>query len=418
MSLSLDNGVAKQAPKNAFHQRLLARAFRAVSAFLLRRLMLGLETGSIVFILPGDHEIRCHAGRNGPDAVMQFHSFAGIFHLCFGGYIGLGEGYVAGDWSTPSLRTVFGFGLANRESLQRRLSGTVVVRLTSAVLRITHRNSVSGSRRNIAYHYDLGNAFYEYWLDPSMTYSSGIFETETFTLEEAQVAKYRRIIDKLHIEPHHRVLEIGCGWGGFAEFVARETGASVTAITVSQEQYDYAVNRIARAGLQDQVDIQLRDYRALSGQYDRIVSIEMLEAVGEPYWPGYFRILNDNLTQDGQAMIQVITVPDNGFDYYRSESDFVQRHIFPGGMLVSPGEMERQSKAAGMAVKDAFHFGRSYGITLEHWYDQFSHNWPQIEEIGFDERFRRLWSYYLNYTAAGFHAGTIDVGQFLLTKSR
>jgi cyclopropane-fatty-acyl-phospholipid synthase len=249
MSLSLDNGVAEQAPNIALHQRLLARAFRIVSAFLLRRLMLGLETGSIVFILPGDHEIHCPTGRNGPDAVMRFHSFAGIFRLCFGGYIGLGEGYVAGDWSTPSLRTVFGFGLANRESLQRRLSGTVVVRLTSAVLRITHRNSVSGSRRNIAYHYDLGNAFYEYWLDPSMTYSSGIFETETFTLEEAQVAKYRRIIDKLHLEPHHRVLEIGCGWGGFAEFVARETGASVTAITVSQEQYDYAVNRIARAGL-------------------------------------------------------------------------------------------------------------------------------------------------------------------------
>jgi len=418
MSLSLDRSVTKPAAKYAPHRWLLARAFHAASGFLLRRLMLGLETGSIVFILPSGREISFGTGRDGPEAVMRFRSYAGIFRLVFGGYIGLGEGYVAGDWSTPSLRTVFRFGLANRESLQKRLSGTVAVRLISAVLRIAHRNSVSGSHRNISYHYDLGNGFYESWLDPSMTYSSGIFETETATLEEAQVAKYRRIIDNLQIEPHHRVLEIGCGWGGFAEFVAREMGASVTAVTVSQKQYDYAANRITRAGLQDKVEIQLRDYRALSKQYDRIVSIEMLEAVGEPYWPGYFRILNESLTQDGQAMIQVITVPDNRFDYYRSESDFVQRHIFPGGMLLSPGEMDRQSGAAGLVMKDAFFFGRSYGITLDHWHDRFSSNWPHIEASGFDERFRRLWSYYLNYTAAGFHAGTIDVGQFLLIKSR
>jgi cyclopropane-fatty-acyl-phospholipid synthase len=418
MTLSLDNGVAKQSPKFAALRWLPARAFHSISAYLLSRLTLGLEAGSIMFIMPDGRELHCRGQREGADAVMRFHSYAGIFRLCFGGYIGLGEGYVAGDWSTPSLRTVFQFGLANQESLEKRLSGKVAVRLLSKVLRIVHSNSMSGSRRNIAYHYDLGNAFYERWLDPSMTYSSGIFGTETTLLEEAQAAKYRRIVESLNIESHHRILEIGCGWGGFAEFVARETGASVTAITVSQEQYDYTVNRIARAGLQDQVDIQLKDYRALSGQYDRVVSIEMLEAVGETYWPGYFRIVNESLTEDGQAIIQVITVADERFDYYRSESDFVQRHIFPGGMLLSPGEMDRQSQAAGMVVKDAFFFGSSYGCTLDHWYDRFSGNWSHIETLGFDDRFCRLWSYYLNYTAAGFHAGTIDVGQFLLTKSR
>jgi cyclopropane-fatty-acyl-phospholipid synthase len=418
MTLSLDNGVAKQSPKFAALRWLPARAFHSISAYLLSRLTLGLEAGSIMFIMPDGRELHCRGQREGADAVMRFHSYAGIFRLCFGGYIGLGEGYVAGDWSTPSLRTVFQFGLANQESLEKRRSGKVAVRLLSKVLRIVHSNSMSGSRRNIAYHYDLGNAFYERWLDPSMTYSSGIFGTETTLLEEAQAAKYRRIVESLNIESHHRILEIGCGWGGFAEFVARETGASVTAITVSQEQYDYTVNRIARAGLQDQVDIQLKDYRALSGQYDRVVSIEMLEAVGETYWPGYFRIVNESLTEDGQAIIQVITVADERFDYYRSESDFVQRHIFPGGMLLSPGEMDRQSQAAGMVVKDAFFFGSSYGCTLDHWYDRFSGNWSHIETLGFDDRFCRLWSYYLNYTAAGFHAGTIDVGQFLLTKSR
>jgi cyclopropane-fatty-acyl-phospholipid synthase len=264
----------------------------------------------------------------------------------------------------------------------------------------------------------LGNDFYETWLDPSMTYSSGLFETDTVPLEQAQDAKYRRIVDRLGIKPHHRVLEIGCGWGGFAEFAARETGARITAVTISREQHAYAVDRIARAGLQNRVEIKLMDYRALSGQYDRVVSIEMLEAVGEAYWPDYFRVLNRSLVPDGSAMVQVITVPDDRFAYYRSESDFIQRHIFPGGMLLSPAEMARHSGAAGLGVEDAFYFGRSYGVTLDRWYDRFNERWADIEKMGFDERFRRLWTYYLTYTAAGFFEGTIDVGQFLLTKSR
>jgi cyclopropane-fatty-acyl-phospholipid synthase len=378
--------------------------------------MRGVQTGSIVFVLPDGREIRCRSDRSGPGAIMQFQSWSGIFRLFFGGYMGLGEGYLEDDWTTPSLRTVFQFGLANQESLKKQLSGTLPVRIVSRLMRLKRRNSVSGSRRNIAYHYDLGNAFYETWLDATMTYSSGLHVEAAKTLEEAQIAKYRRIVDRLQIGPDHRVLEIGCGWGGFAEFAARETGAFVTAITISQEQYDYAVERIARAGLQDRVDIQLRDYRDVTGQYDRVVSIEMLEAVGESYWPDYFHIVNQSLAPQGRAMVQVITVPDARFDNYRRKSDFIQRHIFPGGMLLSPGEMERQSETAGLVVEDAFYFGQSYGFTLDQWHDRFEQNWANIEKQGFDERFRRLWSYYLNYTAAGFHAGTIDVGQFLLTR--
>jgi len=349
--------------------------------------------------------------------VMQFATYSGIFRLSYGGYMGLGEGYLAGDWATPSLRTVFQFGIANQDSLKKSLSGKAPARALRKVLKFVRRNSRSGSRRNIAYHYDLGNEFYRLWLDPTMTYSSGLYDVPDATLEDAQIAKYRRIVERLDIQPHHRVLEIGCGWGGFAEFAARETGAEVTAITISEQQHGYAVERMARAGLQDKVDIRLLDYRELTEQYDRVVSIEMLEAVGEAYWPDYFRIIQQSLTEDGQAMIQVITVPDARFDGYRRKSDFIQRHIFPGGMLLSPGEMNRQSGSAGLTVDEAFYFGGSYGETLDRWHDRFIECWPKIEAQGFDDRFRRLWSYYLNYTAAGFHGGTIDVGQFLLTKS-
>lgn len=418
MSLSLDHGVAKPATKFVPHRWLLSRMVYALSAALLRRLTSGLEAGGIVFVLPDGREIHCRARHGEPDAIMQFHSYSGILKLFFGGYMGLGEGYLEGNWTTPSLRDVFQFGITNQASLTRRLSGAAPARALRKILRYARRNSVAGSRRNIAHHYDLGNDFYESWLDRSMTYSSGLYGTADVTLEEAQSAKYQRIAESLKIRPHHEVLEIGCGWGGFAEYVAREIGASVTAITISREQYDYAVRRIKRAGLQDKVDVQLRDYRALTGSYDRVVSIEMLEAVGEAYWPGYFRILNQSLAEDGLAMVQVITVPDSRFDSYRRKTDFIQRHIFPGGMLLSPGEMDRQSANAGLTVADAFYFGPSYGATLDRWYDRFNRNWSAIEAQGFDERFRRLWNYYLTYTAAGFRAGTIDVGQFLLTRSR
>ena len=417
MSLSLEDGIAKQRSKFAPHRLMMSWTTQAVCARLLRSLMQGLEAGSIRFVLPDGRELVCETGRTGPNAVMQFSTYAGIFRLSYGGYMGLGEGYLAGDWSTPSLRTVFQFGIVNQASLKRSLSGKAPARALRKVLKLVRRNSRSGSRRNIAYHYDLGNDFYRLWLDPTMTYSSGIYEAPKATLEDAQIAKYRRIIERLDIQPHHTVLEIGCGWGGFAEFAAREAGASITAITISEQQHSYAVERIALAGLQDKVDVQLRDYRELTGQYDRIVSIEMLEAVGEAYWPDYFRIVQQSLTGDGQAMIQVITVPDERFDGYRRKSDFIQRYIFPGGMLLSPGEMERQSGAAALAIEEAFYFGESYGRTLDRWHDRFIESWPKIEAQGFDDRFRRLWSYYLNYTAAGFHGGTINVGQFLLTRS-
>lgn len=418
MSSKLERNAKAIRSDIAFHQRLTSWLAGRMCSFLLARLMAGIDNGSICFILPDERELEFRSATNGPNAVLRFKSYAGIFRLCFGGYMGLGEGYVSDDWATPSLRTLFQFGINNQGPLKIKLSGSPLAKVIRKLIRLIQRNTKTGSRRNIAYHYDLGNEFYELWLDPSMTYSSALFENSEQSLEEAQIAKYRRIVKELDIQPNHRILEIGCGWGGFAEFVARETGASVTAITISQEQHDYAVKRIAESGLRDKVEIQMLDYREVSAQYDRIVSIEMLEAVGEAYWPDYFRIIAQSLAEGGEAMVQVILVPDARFENYRQKSDFIQRHIFPGGMLLSPSEMEKQTCSADLVIDECYKFGSSYGKTLDQWSDHFSENWADIEGLGFDDRFKRLWEYYLNYTAAGFHAGTIDVGQFLLRTQR
>ena len=385
--------------------------------FLLNRLANNLECGGIHFILPGQKEIKFKTAKKGPNAIIKFRSYTGILRLCFGGYMGLGEGYVNGDWSTPSLKELFQFGIENQEKFRTRLSGNYLARIPRKIFRILNRNSKKGSKRNISYHYDLGNEFYKLWLDSSMTYSSGFYEDPGLSLEEAQLKKYRRIIETLGIRSNHHVLEIGCGWGGFSELVAEETGATITGITISKEQFDYACNRIQKAGLNKKAKIQLSDYREVSGTYDRIVSIEMLEAVGEAYWPDFFNTIAKNLAPNGKAIVQVIFVPDKRFANYRRKSDFIQRHIFPGGMLISPKMMEKQAQKVGLSISECFSFGSSYGTTLNRWHDRFIDNWGLIEALGFDGRFKRLWEYYLNYTAAGFQAGTINVGQFLLQKN-
>lgn len=417
MSSKLERGTGQITGLIAIYHRIWSSVRGRMCQFLLRKLMAGLECGCIRFILPDQQEINFAGNESGPTATLEFNSYSGIFRLCFGGYMGLGEGYINGDWTTPSLRSLFHFGITNQEPFKKKLSGNHLIKISRRMLRFLQRNSKTGSKRNISYHYDLGNDFYKLWLDSSMTYSSGLYEDLGVSLEEAQYRKYRRIIQKLELKPYHRVLEIGCGWGGFAEIVAKETGASVTAITISQEQYEYAVNRVKKVGLQEKVDIQLLDYREVSGNYDRVVSIEMLEAVGESYWPDYFNTIAQNLKQNGKALVQVIFVPDKRFESYRSKSDFIQRHIFPGGMLPSPKMMTRQAQMAGLIVDESFNFGSSYGRTLDQWHHRFIENWGLIEVMGFDDRFKRLWEYYLNYTAAGFHAGTIDVGQFLIQKN-
>ncbi|MBO6784522.1 MAG: class I SAM-dependent methyltransferase, partial [Alphaproteobacteria bacterium] len=283
--------------------------------------------------------------------------------------------------------------------------------------RLYHRrraNTRAGSRRNIAAHYDLGNSFYARWLDPTMTYSSACFETPSESLETAQTRKFDRLADQLDLQHGDRVLEIGCGWGGFAIHAARTRGCHVTALTVSPSQAEWARKRIAEAGLDERIEVRLQDYRDVDGSFDKIASIEMFEAVGEKYWPTFFGVVADRLRAGGRAALQVITIAESRFESYRRNPDFIQMRVFPGGMLPSDDVFAAAARAAGLRVSDRDMFGRDYAETLRRWAEAFEGAWGDIVEMGFDERFRRLWRYYLSYCEAGFRAGNISVGQFRL----
>ena len=333
--------------------------------------------------------------------------------LLSGGDLGLAESYMDSEWESPDLAAVIALGAANDAVLARTLAGTAWARLAGRLVHKLRPNSKRGSRRNIAAHYDLGNDFYGAWLDPSMTYSAGLFASASDDdLAAAQDRKYRRIAALADIARGHHVLEIGCGWGGFCTWAAREIGCRVTAITISREQYDFTRARVRAEGLEDKVEVRLQDYRDLSGSYDAIVSIEMLEAVGEAYWPVYFRQLRARLRPGGKAALQVITIADERFDDYRRSVDFIQRYIFPGGMLPSPEKLTGLTAEAGLALSSVECHGGDYARTLRLWRRRFEQAWPAIQRGSqgrFDSRFRRMWRYYLAYCEAGFDAGRIDL---------
>ena len=384
---------------------------------ILRKLTKSISVGSITFKLDNGINIKCDSGYQGPNAVINIHSYKVLKKLLSGGYLGLSEGYINQEWTTPSLSDVFNFGAENINSLDQNLTENLFVKVSNQLIRFFQQNSRRGSRKNIAIHYDLGNDFFKEWLDSTMTYSSALFSNKGDKLDVAQNNKYQRIIEKLDISTSHSVLEIGCGWGGFAEYAALKTKTNITGLTISNEQFNFAVKRINKNNLSKNVSILLQDYRDVIGQFDRIVSIEMLEAVGEAYWPTYFKTISDRLKKNGAAMIQVITVPDDYFNYYRNSMDFIQRYIFPGGMLLCPEKISEHSTKVGLTLVDTHMFGSSYAETLEQWQSSFQTNWHRIEKIGFDKRFKRIWEYYLDYTAAGFRSGAINVGQFHLRKS-
>jgi cyclopropane-fatty-acyl-phospholipid synthase len=291
-----------------------------------------------------------------------------------------------------------------------------IIRAWQAFRHWLNRNSRAGSRRNIHAHYDLGNAFYAQWLDRSMTYSSALFDAAGRDLAAAQARKYQALCERTGIGPDDHVLEIGCGWGGFAEHVASRIGARVTALTISREQHEFARRRIAEIGLADRVEVRLQDYRDETGSYDRIASIEMFEAVGKEYWPTYFGQLRDRLKPGGTAGLQVITIRDEFFATYSREIDFIRRYIFPGGMLPTPSIMRDLGLRAGLPLVSERVFGLDYARTLAEWRDRFLQAWPTIRPLGFDERFKRIWQYYLCYCEAGFRAGSIDVRQMVFAR--
>jgi cyclopropane-fatty-acyl-phospholipid synthase len=334
------------------------------------------------------------------------------------GDIGFAESHIAGDWSTDDLPRLIALFIRNRDAVEAAIYGNWWGNLLYRCRHLFNRNSRAGSRKNIHAHYDIGNAFYRLWLDPSMTYSSALFSgAPDQSLEDAQEAKYRRLLGELRAGPGDDILEIGCGWGGFAEVAACEAGARVTGLTLSTEQLEFARRRLALAGLADRADLRLQDYRDIDGRFDAIASIEMFEAVGEAYWPDYFDCIARSLKTGGRACIQSIVIADPLFARYRKGTDFIQQYIFPGGMLPSPSAFRQAAQRGGLKVVGELAFGADYARTLSEWRRAFREALPQVRQQGFDERFLRTWDFYLAYCEAGFLAGSVDVMQFTLEKN-
>ena len=350
-------------------------------------------------------------GEGEPGVTMQVNDEAVFARVLAKGDIGLAEAYLDGEWDSPDVTALLALLARNRDALRDAVYGSWRHLLAARLRHWFNRNSRAGSKRNIMAHYDLGNDFYRLWLDPGMSYSSALFDgTSDQPLQAAQDAKYRRILSRLAAEPGERVLEIGCGWGGFAE-MATHDGLAVTGLTLSPAQLAWAQHRVPSA------DLRLQDYRDTTERFDHVVSIEMFEAVGERWWPTYFRTVANALKPEGRAVIQSITIRDDLFATYRRGTDFIQQYIFPGGMLPSRAEFRAQAARQGLAVRDEFAFGIDYAHTLALWRDAFDARWPQIAALGFDEPFRRLWRLYLSYCEAGFLAGNIDVVQFELARA-
>jgi len=388
-----------------------------VFASTILRAVNDIGEGKLVFKFANGAERSVTAAREGAQAVLEIARNRVFRRLALGGEIGIAEAYIDGDWSSPDLASVFEFASRNMTKLTGTLNGLAPLRWANNLRHGLRGNTKRGSRKNIAAHYDLGNAFYSQWLDPTMSYSSAVFDTPTMSLEDAQRNKWRKLAEMLQLKSGMRVLEIGCGWGGFAMFAAREYGCHVTGITLSKEQRAFATKAVVGAQLSHLVDIQLVDYRDVQGTFDRIASIEMFEAVGEEHWPTYFRVVHDRLAPGGAAGLQIITVDDSRFEEYRSTADFIQLYIFPGGMLPSPSALRSEVTKQGLGFETVQTFAKSYAETLRRWREVFDARWPAIAPLGFDERFKRMWDYYLASCEGGFRAGYIDVGQFRVTRS-
>lgn len=361
------------------------------------------------------------------EAALELHSLNVIWRAMRRGTLGFAESYIDGSVRTENLGEVFRFFLRNFDNLDSAGKGWFKARLPDRLAHRMRANTRQGSRRNIAEHYDLGNAFYAEWLDPGMAYSSALFQNADLDLEAAQAAKNAAVLKALDIKPGHKVLEIGCGWGGLAELMV-EAGAHVTGLTLSKQQLAYARKRLGtNAGSnpgqmsgqrpeRGTAEIRFQDYRDVQGKFDRIVSVEMIEAVGESHWPAYFEKISKSLKPDGRAVLQAITISEDCFETYRRHPDFIQRYIFPGGMLPTIEIMQDQARRQNMEFHEEIRFGRDYAETLRIWKDRFNAAWPRIEKLGFDERFQRMWNYYLTYCEIGFDDGIIDVGIYTMDK--
>ena len=382
----------------------------AANKFLPRNII-----GTLDVTLPSGRKLTLGQRGTGVEADLKLHNFNVVWASVKRAQLGFFERYMAGDLESSDPTKVFKFYLQNRENLDKASTGVFFASLFDKFWHKKRDNTRVGSRENIAEHYDLGNEFYRLWLDETMSYSSAVFDATTNSLEAGQRLKLKSVMEAAEVQTGKDVLEIGCGWGGFAE-AAGQAGAHVHGITLSQEQLAFAQARMKQAGLDKNCTFAFEDYRDTKGTFDSIASVEMIEAVGEAHWPSYFRTVFDRLRPGGVAAIQGITILEKNFPAYKNGVDFIQRYVFPGGMLLTKDIMREQAERAGLLLEKMECFGQSYAQTLRVWHERFEAAWPQIAPLGFDERFRRMWKLYLCYCEAGFSEGVIDVGIYKLRK--
>ena len=367
-----------------------------------------IEYGSMDVTTPDGklHQFKGH--KPSVHSTLNLHDWRAIKLFATKGDTGFAEAYRDGFWDSDDLANLFVIGLQNEAALDKYIYGSLLGRIASRISYLFTRNTLDGSKKNIHAHYDLGNAFYKLWLDESMTYSSALFTSPNQNLVEAQHNKYDRILERLG--DSGRVLEIGCGWGGFAERAATKKDYEIKGLTISNAQHEYATKRLG-----NNAHIALEDYRLQNGKYNSIVSIEMFEAVGEKFWPVYFGKLKSLLADKGKAVIQTITIRDDYFERYRTGGDMIRTYIFPGGMLPSPQRFEQESQKAGLRITDTHAFGQDYALTVQHWLSRFESKLCEIKTLGFDEPFIRLWRFYLTCCIASFKVGRTDVMQVELS---
>ena len=382
------------------------------------RLLHRLRHGSLTVQLP-DGSMQRFGGDASPHATLHLHNWKVFSAALKSGDIGFAESFIAGDWSSPNLTELLRVLVKNRAEVEGVIYGSWLGRLIYRVRHLLNRNTHANSRKNIHAHYDLGNAFYTLWLDETMNYSAAIFQGDTTQpMAQAQKTKVRRALQQTQVKPGDRVLEIGCGWGALAEMATTEFGASITGVTLSTEQLAFANARMQRLGTASQADLRLQDYRDIAdAPFDAICSIEMVEAVGSEYWPTYFAALAKLLKPGGRACVQSIVIDDALFERYLHSTDFIQQYIFPGGCLPSPSAFRAQAQAAGLEVVDEYAFGHDYAETLRRWRDAFLAKRAEVQAVGFDERFMRIWEFYLAYCEAAFDEKNIDVVQYTLRKA-
>ena len=370
-----------------------------------------ISNGKLTITLPNNENLEFF-GKGDLKSNLKLNSYMPILRTITSGHVGFAESYLKGEWTSSDLESLLEIMVTN---LPEAFSAKSKIHLTyNRIIHFFRENTKSRAKKNIQYHYDLGNDFYKLWLDKTMTYSSAIFKNERESLTEAQENKYQLLIDSLDIKSHHKVLEIGCGWGGFAEYAAKKVGCSIKGITISPSQLKFATNRIKELKLDDKVTIELCDYRDLRGKYDRVVSIEMIEAVGEKYWKNYFKKIKDVLKKDGLAGIQVILINNKSYQRYSKSVDFIQKYVFPGGMLPSQEKLNENYVDAGLVEVNSHSFGKSYAKTLTIWHKEFLNSLSAIKKLGFDIKLERIFKYYFSYCKAGFNSERIDVAQKII----